>query len=284
MTTTFVFDVDAGYGEALVARLNRFRIRVKADVETAAVAGDRRAWRRRRRRHRRAGPGATRGRPGGHPRPSSSGPASTPGGRRWVSEIVPGETIPAETGVTDRAVNFKKGCYPGQELVERMDSRGAARAAPATRAHRGRGCQARRPDRPRRRRGRRPDERRRHPRPRSRPPQRRARRRAGLIGARPVSKSGLIRAQKADETVRAQMDGSRRVQAAGWREARRATTSGRVRTAASSGAWSMIVARLWREPSLSAAARSQATAVSASPRAPAARAIVAASSGCGWRA
>ena len=42
------------------------------------------------------------------------------------SEITPGETIPAETGVTAVAVNFTKGCYPGQELVERMDSRGAA--------------------------------------------------------------------------------------------------------------------------------------------------------------
>ena len=30
---TFVFDVDAGYGDELVARLNRFKIRVKADVE-----------------------------------------------------------------------------------------------------------------------------------------------------------------------------------------------------------------------------------------------------------
>jgi folate-binding Fe-S cluster repair protein YgfZ len=29
------------------------------------------------------------------------------------------------TGVLDVAVNFAKGCYPGQELVERMDSRGA---------------------------------------------------------------------------------------------------------------------------------------------------------------
>ena len=35
-------------------------------------------------------------------------------------EIVPGETIPAETGITDVAVSFTKGCYPGQELVERM--------------------------------------------------------------------------------------------------------------------------------------------------------------------
>ena len=42
------------------------------------------------------------------------------------AEIVPGETIPAETGVTAVAVDFRKGCYPGQELVERMDSRGAA--------------------------------------------------------------------------------------------------------------------------------------------------------------
>ncbi len=41
------------------------------------------------------------------------------------SEIVPGETIPGETGVSDVAVDFRKGCYPGQELVERMDSRGA---------------------------------------------------------------------------------------------------------------------------------------------------------------
>jgi folate-binding protein YgfZ len=40
-------------------------------------------------------------------------------------EIVPGETIPAMTGVVAQAVCFTKGCYPGQELVERMDSRGA---------------------------------------------------------------------------------------------------------------------------------------------------------------
>jgi folate-binding protein YgfZ len=40
-------------------------------------------------------------------------------------EIVPGESIPAETGITDVAVSFTKGCYPGQELVERMDSRAA---------------------------------------------------------------------------------------------------------------------------------------------------------------
>ena len=41
------------------------------------------------------------------------------------AEIVPGETIPAETGLDEVAISFTKGCYPGQELVERMDSRGS---------------------------------------------------------------------------------------------------------------------------------------------------------------
>jgi tRNA-modifying protein YgfZ len=33
-------------------------------------------------------------------------------------------TIPAAAGVVDRAVSFTKGCYTGQELVARIDSRG----------------------------------------------------------------------------------------------------------------------------------------------------------------
>jgi folate-binding protein YgfZ len=41
------------------------------------------------------------------------------------SEILPGETLVAATGLAGIAVNFTKGCYPGQELVERMDSRGS---------------------------------------------------------------------------------------------------------------------------------------------------------------
>lgn len=46
------------------------------------------------------------------------------------SEILPGETLVAATGLVAIAVNFSKGCYPGQELVERMDSRGSS--APRT--------------------------------------------------------------------------------------------------------------------------------------------------------
>ncbi len=98
----FVLDTDAGYGELLAARLARFKIRVKAEIEPVPPATD-------------ADPGPTRDEAA---RIEAGWPA-------MGAEIVPGETIPAETGIADVAVDFKKGCYPGQELVERMDSRGA---------------------------------------------------------------------------------------------------------------------------------------------------------------
>jgi len=46
------------------------------------------------------------------------------------SEVIAGETVPASLGIVRVTVSFTKGCYPGQELVERMDSRGAT--APRT--------------------------------------------------------------------------------------------------------------------------------------------------------
>ncbi len=42
---------------------------------------------------------------------------------RFGADITP-ENFPGETGILDRAVNFKKGCYPGQETVARMHYRG----------------------------------------------------------------------------------------------------------------------------------------------------------------
>jgi folate-binding protein YgfZ len=129
---TFVLDTDAGFGEVLAARLRRFKIRVKADVEPlgwrcVAVRG-------------RGGDGLIAWGDGydllGE---SPAPPAGVPEGTAadlldarieavWPamgSEIEPGESVPAETGITSAAVSFTKGCYPGQELVERMDSRGA---------------------------------------------------------------------------------------------------------------------------------------------------------------
>ena len=117
----FVFDVDGGFGEALVARLNRFKIRVRVDVEpvpwrVVAVLGGTDV----------IGPDAAP--PAGvrQGRVEDAEAARVAAG--WPAmgaEIVPGETIPAETGITAAAVDFRKGCYPGQELVERMDSRRA---------------------------------------------------------------------------------------------------------------------------------------------------------------
>jgi tRNA-modifying protein YgfZ len=140
----FVLDVDAGAGDALVARLLRFKIRVKADVSVIP-------WR----------CIAVRGVDAPAIGVSSGaiavatwwndpalgvdllGPAPQPPaglregsveelerarvGAAWpaMESEITDATIPAETGVTDVAVSFTKGCYPGQELVERMDSRGA---------------------------------------------------------------------------------------------------------------------------------------------------------------
>jgi folate-binding protein YgfZ len=95
----FELDTDPGFGPNLEARLNRFKIRVKATVESVdppagSIDGDEDA------------------------RIVAVWP-------KMGSEIVPGESIPAETGLCDVAVSYTKGCYPGQELVERMDSRGS---------------------------------------------------------------------------------------------------------------------------------------------------------------
>ena len=153
---SFVLDVDAGYGDALTARLARFKIRVKADITplpwtclavrgVASTASDAAS----------GGSGTEGGDTGpvayvvvaGGIDPADGydllGPAPEPPPgiaegsaadlERWrISEGWPAmgaeindETIPGETGILDRAVSFTKGCYPGQELVERMDSRGA---------------------------------------------------------------------------------------------------------------------------------------------------------------
>jgi folate-binding protein YgfZ len=100
----FRLDTDAGYGEVMATRLQRFKIRVKADLDASTEP---------------ASDGAPTAEAARAARIEAGWPA-------MGAEIVPGETIPAETGITAVAVSFTKGCYPGQELVERMDSRGAA--------------------------------------------------------------------------------------------------------------------------------------------------------------
>jgi folate-binding protein YgfZ len=135
---TYVLDTDAGFGDELLARINRFKIRVKADVEPlrwrclvvrgtdgeavpdAAVVG---WWDR---DFDLLGPDPHP--PEGIPAGSASDLEAVRIAAGWPAmgaEIVPGEQIPGELGVVPVSVDFRKGCYPGQELVERMDSRGA---------------------------------------------------------------------------------------------------------------------------------------------------------------
>jgi tRNA-modifying protein YgfZ len=112
-TDRFELTVDAGWGATLQARLARFKLRVKAELTLVESADE--------------------------PGHDSSG--RTPieriatGWPAMGAEIAAGETIPAETGLNPLAVSFTKGCYTGQELVERMDARQAAAPRRLVRLH-----------------------------------------------------------------------------------------------------------------------------------------------------
>jgi folate-binding protein YgfZ len=86
----FALEVDAGLGERVAARLRKFLLRTKATITVA--------------------PGST------------DDAARIAEGRPGAPEFDE-RAVPAETGWVDRAVSFTKGCYTGQELVARMDSR-----------------------------------------------------------------------------------------------------------------------------------------------------------------
>jgi folate-binding protein YgfZ len=133
----FVLDTDAGWGDAVVARLERFKLRTKCEFDAPA----------------RSRGLAVRGtivedaaaRPIVWPGvegldllgPEVSPPADVPLGdgyeRLRIESGVPAmgrelteATIPVEAGqwLIDASVSFTKGCYTGQELVARIDSRG----------------------------------------------------------------------------------------------------------------------------------------------------------------
>lgn len=139
-----LLDVDAGYGDAVHARLRRFKLRTKAELEPARWSGL--ALR---------GPGAAdvdvpRGALGLAAHwPGAGGVDLLSAGELALAGVplvdqaalealriecgVPAmgaeltdATIPAEAGqwLIDASVSFTKGCYTGQELVARVDSRG----------------------------------------------------------------------------------------------------------------------------------------------------------------
>jgi folate-binding protein YgfZ len=134
----FVLETDAGFGPAVIERLNRFKLRVKCDLDPLA-------WRclavRGPKAHELVPEGVVADWPGLPGRDlvgeSPEAPAGVPMCGMDAYEAVRIEagipvmgreldegTIPAEAGVVDMSVSFTKGCYTGQELVARIDSRG----------------------------------------------------------------------------------------------------------------------------------------------------------------
>ena len=134
----FVLETDAGFGPAVIERLNRFKLRVKCDLEPLA-------WRclavRGPSAHELVPGGVVADWPGLPGRDLVGESPEAPAGVRMCgmdayeavrieagipvmgSELDEG-TIPAEAGVVDMSLSFTKGCYTGQELVARIDSRG----------------------------------------------------------------------------------------------------------------------------------------------------------------
>ncbi len=136
----FMLDTEGGWGDVVADRLNRFKIRVKATIDPVS-------WRclalRGPRAHEVAiaDPSLDAGWPGVPGVDAVGADPTIPSGVRLCSceayEAVRIEagipmmgrelderTIPAEAGIVDRTVSFTKGCYTGQELVARIDSRG----------------------------------------------------------------------------------------------------------------------------------------------------------------
>jgi tRNA-modifying protein YgfZ len=140
-----LLDVEAGFIDAVVTRLNRFKLRTKADLTPArchvaswlnwdngAVPSQPRdivhsyehnAMRRT--------DVITVNADGDHTEPQAPDAVSDDTkwrvDARWPamgSELFE-STIPAETGLIDATVSFTKGCYTGQELTARLDSRGS---------------------------------------------------------------------------------------------------------------------------------------------------------------
>lgn len=135
----WLLDTDAGWGEAVLTRLNRFKLRTKVELSPSplqvvglrsprweppagAVAVLSPPW-----------PGVE-GADVVCPRQVAAGLAPSPAALYEPDRVAAGiprmgaeldeRTIPGETGLVAITASFTKGCYTGQELVARVDSRG----------------------------------------------------------------------------------------------------------------------------------------------------------------
>lgn len=137
----FVLDTDVGQGVSAIARLSKFKIRVKCEfVATTQTVAALRGLTAELRSELLTKPGVVPAWRASHGAVDAfdntdamlrAGSDDDYHAERvrcvWPLFGVDIDTtsLPAETGLADVAVSFTKGCYPGQELVERMDSRGS---------------------------------------------------------------------------------------------------------------------------------------------------------------
>lgn len=112
---TVLLDTDAGHGAGVIEALARFKIRTKCELSLRSGVAFASSWAQRL-------PHLAEGEGELGEEVADLG-AVVRGFPRWGSELSD-STIPNATGLVDRAVSFTKGCYTGQELVERIDSRG----------------------------------------------------------------------------------------------------------------------------------------------------------------
>ena len=132
----FALDVDAGWGEHVRSRLQRFLLRVQVELEpvewavVAVLDGEapvpEGAWKVTPELPGRGfdllGPGV--GLPEGAEAATDYEARRIRAGVPRMGAELDESTIPAAAGIVDRSVSFTKGCYTGQELVARIDSRG----------------------------------------------------------------------------------------------------------------------------------------------------------------
>ncbi len=138
-----IVDTDAGFGASVIERLERFKLRVKLEISAlqwrcVAVRGPQSA-------DFVSGPGSLRVAvdwPGisgfdllGE-NPVAPEGIQPSGAQAWeavriesgipvMGAEIDDRTIPEEAGLVERSVSFTKGCFTGQELVARIDSRGS---------------------------------------------------------------------------------------------------------------------------------------------------------------
>lgn len=131
----FLLSTDAGLGERVRAELTRSRFAAKVEIEperhdVVLVFGDRPAGL--------AYPVSDYGEPTWEALDARIPPAvdlldeaelefmRIRAGTPKVGREIDDRVLPAEAGLTERAVSFEKGCYPGQEPIARLHYRGRA--------------------------------------------------------------------------------------------------------------------------------------------------------------